>query len=189
MRSGTITIGLPHVRLETSKRSLAPLRRSGKTSWKNWVIRPGLSEVCSVSCLCGWTSLISDLAFLACGRSSGQVTSGDACAATSTRAITSAQGEHQINQIALSPSGTMLYAASGNAVRIWELSRSGRCVGGSRGLGVAEVGTLIAALGATLQGWQDPGILCFPMLSALCPCSEMQVPCSPRSLGPRTAYV
>lgn len=55
--------------------------------------------------------------------SSGQVISGDACAATSTRAITSAQGEHQINQIALSPSGNMLYAASGNAVRIWELSR------------------------------------------------------------------
>ncbi|EPQ20346.1 Kinesin-like protein KIF21B [Myotis brandtii] len=54
--------------------------------------------------------------------SSGQVISGDACAATSTRALTSAQGEHQINQIALSPSGTMLYAASGNAVRIWELS-------------------------------------------------------------------
>lgn len=45
--------------------------------------------------------------------------------ATSTRAITSAQGEHQINQIALSPSGSMLYAASGNAVRIWELSRCG----------------------------------------------------------------
>ncbi|XP_073904773.1 kinesin-like protein KIF21B isoform X4 [Castor canadensis] len=55
--------------------------------------------------------------------SSGQVISGDACAATSTRAITSAQGEHQINQMALSPSGTMLYVASGNAVRIWELSR------------------------------------------------------------------
>uniref|UniRef100_A0A8D1NH48 Kinesin motor domain-containing protein n=1 Tax=Sus scrofa TaxID=9823 RepID=A0A8D1NH48_PIG len=54
--------------------------------------------------------------------SSGQVVSGDACAAASTRTITSAQGEHQINQIALSPSGTMLYAASGNAVRIWELS-------------------------------------------------------------------
>ncbi|KAB1258820.1 Kinesin-like protein KIF21B [Camelus dromedarius] len=55
--------------------------------------------------------------------SSGQVVSGDACAAASTRSITSAQGEHQVNQIALSPSGTMLYAASGNAVRIWELSR------------------------------------------------------------------
>lgn len=50
--------------------------------------------------------------------------SGDACIATSTRAITSAQGEHQINQMALSPSGTMLYVASGNAVRIWELNRS-----------------------------------------------------------------
>lgn len=55
--------------------------------------------------------------------SSGQVISGDACIATSTRAITSAQGEHQINQMALSPSGNMLYVASGNAVRIWELNR------------------------------------------------------------------
>ncbi|XP_016006064.2 kinesin-like protein KIF21B isoform X2 [Rousettus aegyptiacus] len=55
--------------------------------------------------------------------SSGQVTSGDACASTSTRALTSTQGEQQINQIALSPSGAMLYAASGNAVRVWELSR------------------------------------------------------------------
>lgn len=43
--------------------------------------------------------------------------------ATSTRAIASSQGEHQINQMALSPSGTMLYVASGNAVRIWELNR------------------------------------------------------------------
>lgn len=54
--------------------------------------------------------------------------SGDACIATSTRAITSAQGEHQINQMALSPSGTMLYVASGNAVRIWELNRSVKCL-------------------------------------------------------------
>ncbi|KAI4578565.1 hypothetical protein MJG53_011420 [Ovis ammon polii x Ovis aries] len=55
--------------------------------------------------------------------SSGQVVSGDACAAASTRTVSSGQGEHQINQIALSPAGSMLYAASGNAVRIWELSR------------------------------------------------------------------
>uniref|UniRef100_A0A3Q1MF40 Kinesin family member 21B n=1 Tax=Bos taurus TaxID=9913 RepID=A0A3Q1MF40_BOVIN len=55
--------------------------------------------------------------------SSGQVVSGDACAAASTRTVTSGQGEHQINQIALSPAGSMLYAASGNAVRVWELSR------------------------------------------------------------------
>uniref|UniRef100_K7GIN5 Kinesin family member 21B n=1 Tax=Pelodiscus sinensis TaxID=13735 RepID=K7GIN5_PELSI len=59
--------------------------------------------------------------------SSGQVISGDACAGTSTRTIASAQGEHQINQIALNPAGTMLYAAAGNSVRTWELSRWGQC--------------------------------------------------------------
>uniref|UniRef100_A0A8D2JB80 Kinesin family member 21B n=1 Tax=Varanus komodoensis TaxID=61221 RepID=A0A8D2JB80_VARKO len=55
--------------------------------------------------------------------SSGQVISGDACAGTTTRTITSVQGEHQINQIALNPTGTTLYAATGNSVRIWELNR------------------------------------------------------------------
>ncbi|KAJ7426659.1 hypothetical protein WISP_13964 [Willisornis vidua] len=55
--------------------------------------------------------------------SSGQVISGDACAGTTTRTVTSVQGEHQINQIALNPTGTTLYAAAGNSVRIWELSR------------------------------------------------------------------
>lgn len=58
--------------------------------------------------------------------SSGQVISGDACAGTTTRTIASVQGEHQINQIALNPAGTMLYAAAGNSVRIWELNRSGQ---------------------------------------------------------------
>lgn len=56
--------------------------------------------------------------------SSGQVITGDACAGTTTRTITSVQGEHQINQIALNPTGTTLYAATGNSVRIWELNRS-----------------------------------------------------------------
>ncbi|NXM91930.1 KI21B protein, partial [Oenanthe oenanthe] len=55
--------------------------------------------------------------------SSGQVISGDACAGTSNRTVTSVQGEHQINQIALNPTGTTLYAAAGNSVRVWELSR------------------------------------------------------------------
>uniref|UniRef100_A0A452ICZ0 Kinesin motor domain-containing protein n=1 Tax=Gopherus agassizii TaxID=38772 RepID=A0A452ICZ0_9SAUR len=55
--------------------------------------------------------------------SSGQVISGDACAGTTTRTIASVQGEHQINQIALNPAGTMLYSAAGNCVRIWELNR------------------------------------------------------------------
>ncbi|XP_053881274.1 kinesin-like protein KIF21B [Malaclemys terrapin pileata] len=55
--------------------------------------------------------------------SSGQVISGDAWAGTTTRTIACVQGEHQINQIALNPAGTMLYAAAGNSVRIWELNR------------------------------------------------------------------
>ncbi|KAM4588438.1 kinesin-like protein KIF21B isoform 7-T7 [Odontesthes bonariensis] len=55
--------------------------------------------------------------------SSGQVVSGDACAGTTTRTITFAQGECQINQIALNPSGSVLYAAAGNIVRIWDLNR------------------------------------------------------------------
>ncbi|XP_029428973.1 kinesin-like protein KIF21B isoform X2 [Rhinatrema bivittatum] len=55
--------------------------------------------------------------------SSGQVISGDACAGSVTRTITSAQGEQQINQIALNPAGTTLYTATGNSVRIWEMGR------------------------------------------------------------------
>ncbi|XP_034441164.1 kinesin-like protein KIF21B isoform X3 [Hippoglossus hippoglossus] len=55
--------------------------------------------------------------------SSGQVVSGDACAGTTTRTITFAQGECQINQIALNPSGSVLYAATGNIVRMWDLNR------------------------------------------------------------------
>ncbi|MGH0189533.1 UNVERIFIED_CONTAM: hypothetical protein FKN15_034558, partial [Acipenser sinensis] len=55
--------------------------------------------------------------------SSGQVISGDACASNTTRTVTTAQGEFQINQIALNPSGSMLYAAAGNTVRTWDLNR------------------------------------------------------------------
>ncbi|XP_072521494.1 kinesin-like protein KIF21B isoform X3 [Salminus brasiliensis] len=55
--------------------------------------------------------------------SSGQVVSGDACAGTTTRTITTAQGEYQINQISLNPSGSILYAAAGNTVRTWDLNR------------------------------------------------------------------
>uniref|UniRef100_A0A8C9WCT3 Kinesin family member 21B n=1 Tax=Scleropages formosus TaxID=113540 RepID=A0A8C9WCT3_SCLFO len=55
--------------------------------------------------------------------SSGQVVSGDVCAGTTTRTITTAQGEYQINQIALNPAGSVLYAAAGNTVRTWDLNR------------------------------------------------------------------
>uniref|UniRef100_A0AAY4CHC1 Kinesin motor domain-containing protein n=1 Tax=Denticeps clupeoides TaxID=299321 RepID=A0AAY4CHC1_9TELE len=55
--------------------------------------------------------------------SSGQVTPGDTCAAMGNRAVTIPPGENQINQIALNPSGTFLYAAAGSSVRMWDLRR------------------------------------------------------------------
>ncbi|XP_043943205.1 kinesin-like protein KIF21A [Protopterus annectens] len=55
--------------------------------------------------------------------SSGQAVTGDACAATANRTVTIPPGENQINQVALNPSGTFLYAAAGNAVRLWDLKR------------------------------------------------------------------
>ncbi|XP_033889010.2 kinesin-like protein KIF21A isoform X5 [Acipenser ruthenus] len=55
--------------------------------------------------------------------SSGQVTPGDACVASTHRTVTIPAGENQINQIALNPTGTFLYASAGNAVRMWDLKR------------------------------------------------------------------
>ncbi|XP_066523506.1 kinesin-like protein KIF21A isoform X2 [Hoplias malabaricus] len=55
--------------------------------------------------------------------SSGQVSQGDSCAAMGNRAVAIPPGENQISQIALNPSGTFLYAAAGNSVRMWDLRR------------------------------------------------------------------
>ncbi|XP_063335210.1 kinesin-like protein KIF21A isoform X6 [Pelmatolapia mariae] len=55
--------------------------------------------------------------------SSGQVNVGDACASNTSRTVTIPAGENQINQIALNPNGTVLYAAAGNSVRVWDLRR------------------------------------------------------------------
>ncbi|XP_010896162.4 kinesin-like protein KIF21A isoform X1 [Esox lucius] len=55
--------------------------------------------------------------------SSGQVTPGDACVSSTNRTVTIPAGENQINQIALNPSGSVLYAAAGNSVRVWDLRR------------------------------------------------------------------
>ncbi|XP_023685976.2 kinesin-like protein KIF21A isoform X7 [Paramormyrops kingsleyae] len=55
--------------------------------------------------------------------SSGQVNTGDACAANTNRTVTIPAGENQINQIALNPTGTLLYAAAGNSVRMWDLRK------------------------------------------------------------------
>uniref|UniRef100_A0A8C3B1W7 Kinesin family member 21A n=1 Tax=Cyclopterus lumpus TaxID=8103 RepID=A0A8C3B1W7_CYCLU len=54
-------------------------------------------------------------------QSSGQVGSGDIC--SSVRSLSIPPGESQINQIALNPSGSFLYAAAGNAVRMWDLRK------------------------------------------------------------------
>ncbi|XP_074125579.1 kinesin-like protein KIF21A isoform X7 [Sminthopsis crassicaudata] len=64
--------------------------------------------------------------------SSGQVMPGDACSTSTNRTVTIPSGENQINQIALNPNGTFLYAASGNAVRMWDLKRfqsTGKLIG------------------------------------------------------------
>ncbi|KAG8439901.1 hypothetical protein GDO86_005894 [Hymenochirus boettgeri] len=55
--------------------------------------------------------------------SSGQVMTWDSCAGSQNRTVTIPSGENQINQIALNPTGTFLYAAAGNAVRMWDLKR------------------------------------------------------------------
>lgn len=56
-------------------------------------------------------------------RSSGQVNVGDVCSSNTSRTVTIPAGENQINQIALNPNGTVLYAAAGNSVRVWDLRR------------------------------------------------------------------
>ncbi|XP_035747575.1 kinesin-like protein KIF21A isoform X4 [Egretta garzetta] len=55
--------------------------------------------------------------------SSGQAMPGDVCSGTTNRTVTIPAGENQINQIALNPTGTFLYAAAGNSVRMWDLKR------------------------------------------------------------------
>ncbi|XP_037539032.1 kinesin-like protein KIF21A [Nematolebias whitei] len=55
--------------------------------------------------------------------SSGQVNVGDICASNTSRTVTMPAGENQINQISLNPNGTVLYAAAGNSVRVWDLRR------------------------------------------------------------------
>ncbi|XP_045892213.1 kinesin-like protein KIF21A isoform X12 [Micropterus dolomieu] len=55
--------------------------------------------------------------------SSGQVSVGEVCASNTSRTVTIPAGENQINQIALNPNGTVLYAAAGNSVRVWDLRR------------------------------------------------------------------
>ncbi|XP_054608893.1 kinesin-like protein KIF21A isoform X2 [Dunckerocampus dactyliophorus] len=52
---------------------------------------------------------------------SGQVATGDTC--SSAGGFTIPPGESQINHIAINPSGSFLYAAAGNTVRMWDLRK------------------------------------------------------------------
>lgn len=56
-------------------------------------------------------------------RSSGQAMPADVCSGSTNRTVAIPAGENQINQIALNPTGTFLYAAAGNSVRMWDLKR------------------------------------------------------------------
>ncbi|XP_045080694.1 kinesin-like protein KIF21A isoform X1 [Coregonus clupeaformis] len=53
--------------------------------------------------------------------SSGQVSTGDSC--VSLRSLSIPPGENQINQISLNITGSYLYSASGNSVRMWDLRK------------------------------------------------------------------
>ncbi|XP_037623412.1 kinesin-like protein KIF21A isoform X7 [Sebastes umbrosus] len=55
--------------------------------------------------------------------SSGQVNTSDVTSSNTSRTVTIPAGENQINQISLNPNGTVLYAAAGNSVRVWDLRR------------------------------------------------------------------
>ncbi|XP_054255758.1 kinesin-like protein KIF21A [Indicator indicator] len=55
--------------------------------------------------------------------SSGQAMPSDVCSGSTNRTVTIPAGENQINQIALNQTGTFLYAAAGNSVRMWDLKR------------------------------------------------------------------
>ncbi|XP_039605212.1 kinesin-like protein KIF21B isoform X2 [Polypterus senegalus] len=99
--------------------------------------------------------------------SSGQVISGDACASTTTRTVTTAQGEHQINQVALNPSGSVLYAATGNAVRTWDLNRmqaSGKLTGHIGSVMCLTVGQTEAGHDLVITGSKDHYVRMFNVL-------------------------
>uniref|UniRef100_A0A3Q2C761 Kinesin family member 21A n=1 Tax=Cyprinodon variegatus TaxID=28743 RepID=A0A3Q2C761_CYPVA len=62
--------------------------------------------------------------------SSGQVGSGDTC--STAKSLSIPPGESQINQIALNTSGSFLYAAAGNSIRMWDLRKfvsTGKLIG------------------------------------------------------------
>ncbi|XP_068455089.1 kinesin-like protein KIF21B isoform X3 [Clinocottus analis] len=102
--------------------------------------------------------------------SSGQVVSGDACAGVTTRTITFAQGECQINQIALNSSGSVLYAAAGNTVRMWDLNRMqgmGRLTGHIGSVMCLTVGQSLLGKDQVITGSKDHYVKVFDVAEGM----------------------
>lgn len=94
--------------------------------------------------------------------SSGQVSSGDSCA--SVRSLSIPPGESQINQISLNPSGTFLYAAAANTVRMWDLRKfasTGKLTGHSGPVMCVTVDKLGNGQDVVLTGSKDRNIKMF----------------------------
>ncbi|XP_029018357.1 kinesin-like protein KIF21A isoform X2 [Betta splendens] len=94
--------------------------------------------------------------------SSGQVGSGDTC--SSVRSFSIPPGESQINQIALNTSGSFLYAAAGNAVRMWDLRKfvsTGKLTGHLGPVMCLTVGNLGNGQDIVLTGSKDRHVKMF----------------------------
>uniref|UniRef100_A0A8C5FEC7 Kinesin family member 21A n=1 Tax=Gadus morhua TaxID=8049 RepID=A0A8C5FEC7_GADMO len=94
--------------------------------------------------------------------SSGQVSSGDGGAALRTAGIP--PGENQISQVALNPAATFLYAAAGNAVRMWDLRKfvsTGKLTGHLGPVGCLTVDQLGLGQDLVLTGSKDHHIKIF----------------------------
>ncbi|KAJ8258061.1 hypothetical protein GJAV_G00192740 [Gymnothorax javanicus] len=102
--------------------------------------------------------------------SSGQMISGDACASTSARTIAVTHSEHQINQIALNSAGSVLYAAAGNTVRTWDLSRmqvTGKLIGHTGSVMCLTVGRSMGGKDQVITGSKDHYVKVFDVAEGM----------------------
>ncbi|XP_077565794.1 kinesin-like protein KIF21A [Stigmatopora nigra] len=93
---------------------------------------------------------------------SGQVDPGDTCSSASS--FTIPPGECQINQIAINPAATFLYAAAGNAVRMWDLRKfvsMGKLIGHLGAVTCLTVGHLGHGQDLVLTGSRDHHVKMF----------------------------
>ncbi|XP_077449985.1 kinesin-like protein KIF21A isoform X2 [Stigmatopora argus] len=93
---------------------------------------------------------------------SGQVGPGDTCSSVSS--FTIPPGECQINQIAINPAASFLYAAAGNAVRMWDFRKfasTGKLTGHLGAVTCLTVGNLGHGQDLVLTGSRDHHVKMF----------------------------